>query len=172
MTQRTPVRIPEQEEKTTKNITSTPAHQPAHPSVKRVPSLVLGEQSTPTVSHCPLMVVVGRQSARTGSGRHGWYLLRAPCPGSRSAHSTGTSYLLSAQVPWLVQERVTCNRQREVFFLHVCARVCVCSYYSVCLSCSLQHVHGKGQELTDGAGHRSTRMYIQEGPVRIVEVHT
>ena len=25
---------------------------PAHPSVKRVPGLVLGEQSTPTVSHC------------------------------------------------------------------------------------------------------------------------
>ena len=32
----------------TTNITSTPAH----PSVKRVPGLVLGEQSTPTVSHC------------------------------------------------------------------------------------------------------------------------
>ena len=32
---------------------------PAHPSVKRVPGLVLGEQSTLAVSHCPLMVVVG-----------------------------------------------------------------------------------------------------------------
>ena len=87
---------------------------PAHPSVKRVPGLVLGEQSTPTVSHCTTNGT-GRtiQGAHTGSGRHGWYLLRVPCPGSRSAHSTGTSYLLSAQVPWLVQERV---RQREVFF--------------------------------------------------------
>ena len=66
----------------------------------------------------PLMVVVGLQGAHAGSGRHGWYLLRVLCPGSRSAHSTGTSYLLSAQVPWLVQERVTCNRQREAF--------CVC----------------------------------------------
>ena len=41
--------------RTTKNITrkhhkySSP---PAHPSIKRVPGLVLGEQSTPTVSHC------------------------------------------------------------------------------------------------------------------------
>ena len=54
----------------------------------------------------------------------------------------------------------------------VCVCVCVSITLSVCLSCSLQHVHGKGQELTDGAGHRSTRMYIQEGPVRILEVHT
>ena len=36
---------------------------------------------------------------------------------------TGTSYLLSAQVPWLVQERVTCNRQREALLF---AFVCVC----------------------------------------------
>ena len=79
------------------------------------------------------MVVVGLQGAHTGSGRHGWYLLRVPCLGSRSAHSTGTSYLLSAQVPWLVQERVTCNRQREalLFFLLLCVCVCVC----VCVNC-------------------------------------
>ena len=31
-------------------------------------------------------------------------------------------------------------------------------------------MHGKGQEATDGVGHRSTRMYIQEGPVRLLEV--
>ena len=34
--------------KNNKKITSTPAH----PSVKRVPGLVLGEQSTTAVSHC------------------------------------------------------------------------------------------------------------------------
>ena len=87
-----------------------------------------GEQSTLAVSHCPLIVVVGLQGAHTGSGRHSWYLLRVPCPGSRSAHSTGTSYLLSAQVPWLVQERVTCNRQREALL------VCVCVCVSECVS--------------------------------------
>ena len=78
------------------------------------------------------MVQVGLQGAHTGSGRHGWYLLRVPCPGSRSAHSTGTSYLLSAQVPWLVQERVTCNRQREALLLLLC--VCVCACVRVCVS--------------------------------------
>ena len=36
-------------------------YPPAHPSVKRVPGLVLGEQSTLAVSHCPLMVVVGHR---------------------------------------------------------------------------------------------------------------
>ena len=94
------------------------------------------------------MVVVGLQGAHTGSGRHGWYLLRVPCPGSRSAHSTGTSYLLSAQVPWLVQKRVTCNKQREAFafvcvcvcarvylFVCVCASVCVCICVSACVCC-------------------------------------
>ena len=50
------------------------------------------------------------------------FLARAPC---RSAHSTVTSYLLSAQVPWLVQERVTCSRQREalLFFAFVCVKI-------------------------------------------------
>ena len=84
-----------------------------------------------------LMVVVGLQGAHTGSGRHGWYLLRVPCPGSRSAHSTGTSYLLSAQVPWLVQERVTCNRQREAL-LALCVCVCVCACVRVCVCTPLQ----------------------------------
>ena len=80
------------------------------------------------------MVVVGLQGAHTGSGRHGLYLLRVPCPGSRSAHSTGTSYLLSAQVPWLVQERVTCNRQREaLLFLLLCVCVCVCVRVCECV---------------------------------------
>ena len=60
--------------------------------------------------------------------------MRVPCPGSRSAHSTGTSYLLSAQVPWLVQERMTCNRQRKalLFCFVLCKRVCVS--YKLCIS--------------------------------------
>ena len=96
---------------------------PAHPSVKRVPGLVLwGSKAHRLCLIVPPMVQVGLQGAHTGSGRHGWYLLRVPCPGSRSAHSTGTSYLLSAQVPWLIQERVTCNRQREALLL-----LCFCS---------------------------------------------
>ena len=54
MTQRTLEDTGSQEEK--KNTTKTsqvlqPTSPPAHPSVKRVPGLVLGEQSTP-VSHC------------------------------------------------------------------------------------------------------------------------
>ena len=88
------------------------------------------------MSHCPLLtVVVGLQGAHTGSGRHSWYLLRAPCPGSGSAHSTGTSYLLSAQVPWLVQECVTCNRQRLSFafvYVHACVGAPVCVVLSLC----------------------------------------
>ena len=50
------------------------------------------------------------------------FLARAPGVLIAPAH------LLSAQVPWLVQERVTCNRQREAFFFFafVCVCVCVC----------------------------------------------
>ena len=113
---------------------------PAHPSVKGYLVLYWGSKAHRLCLIVPLMVVVGLQGGHTGSGRHGWYLLRVPCPGSRSAHSTGTSYLLSAQVPWLVQERVTCNRQREAllcfcFFVsvHVCECACVCVSVCVCV---------------------------------------
>ena len=124
MIQRTLVRIPGQEEKrTTTNITSTPAH----PSVKRVPGLVLGEQSTPTVSHC----TTNGSSGTTGCPHRQWEAWLVPpassLPGLQG--STGTSYLLSAQVPWLVQERVTFNRQREAllcFAFALCVCVCVC----------------------------------------------
>ena len=60
-----------------------------------------GRVSLSTNSTC------GTPGAHTGSVRHSQSLLRAPCPGSRSLHSTGTLYLLSAQVPWFDQERVT-----------------------------------------------------------------
>ena len=70
------------------------------------------------------LCLTGTLGAHTGSGRHGWYLQRAPCPGSRSAHSTGTSYLLSAQVPWLVQERVTClNGKLDPFSFYTRAQL-------------------------------------------------
>ena len=52
-------------------------------------------------------------------------LLRAPCPGSRSLHSTGTSYLLSAQVPWLDQERVTYQGSERLCFLCELVSGCV-----------------------------------------------
>ena len=42
----------EGKKRTTKTSQFKYSSPPAHPSVKRVPSLVLGEQSTPTVSHC------------------------------------------------------------------------------------------------------------------------
>ena len=79
------------EKRTTKNITSTPAH----PSVKRVPGLVLGEQSTPTVTHCttngsggttgcpPLMVVVGGMVGTSCE-----FLARAPGVLIAPAHRT------------------------------------------------------------------------------------
>ena len=57
--------------------------------------------------------------------------------GSRSLHSTGTSYLLSAQVPWLDQERVTYQGSESLclcVWLCVCVMtvcVCVCVYVTV-----------------------------------------
>ena len=73
---------------------------PAHSSVKQVPGLVLhtGCVSLSANGSC------GTSSTHTGNGRHSWYLLRAPFPGFRSFRCTGTSYLLSTQVPWPVQE--------------------------------------------------------------------
>ena len=67
---------------------------PAHPSVKRVPGLVLGEQSTPTVSHC----TTNGSGGTTGCPHRQWeaWLVppASPLPGLQaSAHSTGTSYL-------------------------------------------------------------------------------
>ena len=117
-----------EKKRTTKNITSTPAH----PSVNGYLVLYWGSKAHQLCLIVPLMVVVGLQGAHTGSGRHGRYFLRVLCLGSRSAHSTGTSYLLSAR---LVQERVTCNRQQEALLftlaqyapgLCVCVRLCVC----------------------------------------------
>ena len=85
-----------------------------------------GEQSALAVSRYSLIVLVGLQGAHTCSERHiQSVLLRAPCPGSRSLHSTGTLYLLSAQVPWLDQERVT-YQGSERLFAFVCVCVCVC----------------------------------------------
>ena len=91
---------------------------PAHPSVKRVPGHnCTGEQSALAVSHYSLMVLVGLQGAHTGSERHIQYSckLLARAPGVCILHSTGTSYMLSAQVPWLDQERVIYQGSERLF---------------------------------------------------------
>ena len=73
-----------------------------------------GEQSALSVPHRPLMVLVGLQGAHTCSGgttgcpHLQWgevqsVLLRAPCPGSRRLHRTGTMCLLSVQVSWITR---------------------------------------------------------------------
>ena len=87
---RTLVQIPGQEGNFFTKSTSSP---PAHPSVKRVPGLVLGIwQSVLAVSHYSLMVLVRLQGAHTGSERHSQYscelLARAPGVCIAPAHRT------------------------------------------------------------------------------------
>ena len=47
-------------------------------------------------------------------------------PGSRRLRSTGTQYLLGAQVPWLCQVHVTLVVARHFAFFFACVRACVC----------------------------------------------
>ena len=77
-----------------------------------------GEQSTLAVSHWSLKTSVGLR-VPTPAVRGTVGAPASSLPGSRRLRSTGTQYLLGAQVPWLRQVRVTLVVARHfAFFFH------------------------------------------------------